>query len=136
MKKTVKKISCAALCAVILFCMAVPAFAVTGYEVKDKNLTYIGVRARCTSDLTTEYAEGKLNLSYLPAYSSNYLPESDYYCRVKLYLDYTNFTVTTNDTLGASGMYFSLRMNHNDNICAHATFYYFVNGPEVYEKTF
>ena len=39
MKKTSKKIACAALCAVILFCMAVPAFALTGSE----NYSFIDV---------------------------------------------------------------------------------------------
>ncbi len=43
MKKTVKKIACAALCAVMLFCMAVPAFAVTGSNIYSYNDYGIGV---------------------------------------------------------------------------------------------
>ena len=84
MKKTIKKIACAALCAVLLFCMAAPAFALSGSNQVDVNLTYIGVRARCTSTVNVIKAKGTLTLSYLPAYSSNHLPENDYACQVIL----------------------------------------------------
>ena len=136
MKKTIKKIACAALCAVILFCMAVPAFALTGYEIEDKNLTYIGVRARCTSNLTLLKAEGSLNLSYLPAYSINYLPEEDYSCTVSLVLKYSSLTVYPEDA-SSPGMHVTNTFYHStigSPECTKATFTYFVNGGPYIHK--
>ncbi len=140
MNKTIKKIACAALCAVLLFCMAVPAFAITGYEVKDQNLNYIGVRARCTSALNTSAAIGTLSLSYLPAYSTNYLPEEDYSTKVGLSVHYAiGFSITPDDVTG--GMQATNSFDHPTTqygtlICDAATFTYTVNSSWSYQKTF
>lgn len=138
MKKTIKKITSAALCAVILFCMAVPAFALTGYEIEDKNLTNIGVRARCTSNLTLLKAEGSLNLSYLPSYSTNYLPEEDYSCTVRLDLKYGSSYWVHPDDASAAGMQTINRINHSDyssDPCNAAIFTYFVNGSQIHVES-
>ena len=123
------------LCTVMLIAAALPAFAVTGYEVKDVNKPAIGVRARCTSHLTTEYAEGALRLSYLPAYSSNYLPEEDYSCHIQTSLSY-GALVLDFPYLGCSGMQYTQTISHGGYTCTAATFNYYVNGSFTYGKTF
>ncbi len=102
MKKTVKKISCAALCAVMLFCMAVPAFALVDSDLQDVYRYNIGVRARCYSTINTQGAKGKLDLSYLQG-PYNYLPEEDYSVKVWLYVSSTiigNVALEPNPTSG------------------------------------
>ena len=94
MKKTVKKISCAALCAVMLFCMAVPAFALTGYE----NYSFIhygyGVRVTCESKLTLLKGRSKLDLSFESGV--NHLPVNDYSSIAKVTLKFTDGTSSSN----------------------------------------
>lgn len=126
------------LCTVILIGAALPAFALTGYEVVDKNLTSIGVRARCTSNLTLLKAEGKLSLSYLPAYSSNYLPEGDYFCTVKLDLKYGTALFVYPSDASAAGMQVTKRIDHSDyssDPCTAATFTYVVNGSQIHVES-
>ena len=87
MKKTVKKIVCAALCAVMLFCMAVPAFALTGSESYSYVDIGIGVRITCNSTLKLVKGTATMVLSFEPNVA--HFPPEDYSCsvRVRLYLD-------------------------------------------------
>jgi hypothetical protein len=87
MKKTVKKIACAALCAVILFCMAAPAFALTGSESYSYVDIGIGVRITCNSTLTLVKGTATMVLSFEPNVA--HFPPEDYSCsvRLRLYLD-------------------------------------------------
>ena len=129
------------LCLVMLASAALPAFAVTGYEVHDENLTYIGVRACCTSSLTLVKAHGKLVLSYLPAYANNQLPAHDYYCKVTLGLNYSDGGIVLPPDAASSGMQITNEFLHSEYrygayTCTKALFEYYVNGSLVHDESF
>ena len=125
------------LCAVMLIGAALPAFAVTGYEVKDVNKPAIGVRARCDTKLTLDKATAKLNLSYLPGYSANYWPEEDYVCFAELYVVYNqggfSFDQESNSGMSATAekSFATGKTASHDNI-----FQYFLNGDFLHNKSF
>lgn len=90
MKKTIKKIVCPTLCAVMLLCMAVPALALTGSENYSYVDTGIGVRVTCESKLTLIKATSKLTLSFEENLA--HFPEEDYSCFTTLLVNFSDGT--------------------------------------------
>jgi hypothetical protein len=75
MNKTIKKIACAALCAVMLFCMAVPAFADRSTSFSYTTM-HNGAQVYRVGSISGSTASASMTLSFLP--NVNHLPPSDY----------------------------------------------------------
>ncbi len=102
MKETIKKIACAALCAVMLFCMAAPAFALTGSE-NHSHIDYgDGVRVTCVSTLTTNQGKSKLTLGFVDNVA--HMPESDYTSIATVVITLNSSNTVSEATVSAPGL--------------------------------
>ncbi len=126
---------CAALCAVMLFCMAVPAFALTGSESYSYIDTGIGVRVTCESKLTLLKGTSKLTLSF--ENNLNHFPEEDYTSIAKVTLRFTDGTSVWR-TESLTGLTVTASRSTSQKTVSKSTHQYFIfsDTNEVYSKTF
>lgn len=132
--KTVKRIICAALCSVFMFCVAFPSFALGGTHTYTHTVTNLGVQVSCFSKLTVRKATGKIQLSFV-----NNLPhllESDYECFVELYLEYSegglSFAQESNYGMSAEG---NITIPLGKTV-SYNRFSYYLNDDFGYDYTF
>ncbi len=81
MKETIKKIACAALCAVMLFCMALPAFADRSTSFAHTTM-HNGAQVYRQGSISGYTVTASITLSFLP--NVNHFPPSDYSTGIKI----------------------------------------------------
>jgi hypothetical protein len=129
MKKTIKKLACAALCAVILFCMTVPAFALTGSENHTHVAYGFGVRVTCASSVSSSEGKSELALSFEPGVS--HMPESDYRSIAKVVAHYPDGTTGTS-TANQPGMSATATYDINNATLKKIVHTFYVNSESTY----
>jgi hypothetical protein len=119
----------------MLFCMAVPAFALTGSESYSYIDTGIGVRVTCESKLTLLKGTSKLTLSF--ENNLNHFPEEDYTSIAKVTLRFTDGTSVWR-TESLTGLTVTASRSTSQKTVSKSTHQYFIfsDTNEVYSKTF
>lgn len=132
MKKTVKKISCAALCAIMLFCMAIPAFAKSKYDYHSEIDYGIGVRITCNSALLSKSASGTIILAFVNNVA--HFPEEDYSCEATVFVVSAG-GVNWDNQANSPGMTATISVPTIDNGTATSSYHeYKANNATVYTK--
>ncbi len=122
------------LCAAMLFCVTVPAFALTDSDVHSHIEYGIGVRVTCTSGVDNLGGSSKIVLSFVS--NVDHLPQSDYYSRARVELHYYSGNSSLDDTGNHQSMTVTAYEDEMFNEITKTSYHeYWANHNSVYNHT-
>ena len=105
MKKTIKNVACAALCAVLLFCMYVPAFADRSTYFAHTTM-HNGAQVYRQGSLSGATVTASISLTFVSGVA--HLPVSDYSCGIRVEGKNLNGSIIWSREVKSASMYCSI----------------------------
>ncbi|MBO4879697.1 MAG: hypothetical protein J5544_05510 [Clostridia bacterium] len=135
MRSSFKKAIIIAICAVLVVSAVVPTLALIDSEVYN-NINYsLGVKVNCYSGINNLQGTGTITLEFVSGVS--HMPESDYYTRAYVKINYINAYSHLTDTDNCHSMTATaIRSKRQDKVVSSAEYEYWANYISVHTVTF